>query len=45
MTHIFEDIRIDAIQLMDLWVDLLPEVLVSKFWGKVGWDQKGSGSY
>ncbi|ORZ03535.1 Rix1 complex component [Syncephalastrum racemosum] len=35
MTHIFEDIRIDAIQLMDIWVDLLPEVLVSKFWAKV----------
>ncbi|KAL0086680.1 Rix1 complex component [Phycomyces blakesleeanus] len=35
MTHIFEDIRLDAIRLIDLWVDIAPEVLVSKFWDTV----------
>ncbi|CDH55784.1 uncharacterized conserved protein [Lichtheimia corymbifera JMRC:FSU:9682] len=35
MSHIFEDIRNDAVKLMDLWVSLAPEVVVSRFWNRV----------
>ncbi|KAG0184060.1 hypothetical protein DFQ28_000212 [Apophysomyces sp. BC1034] len=34
MTHIFEDIRLDAIKLADLWVEIAPDVIVSKFWDR-----------
>jgi hypothetical protein len=35
MTHIFEDVRLDAVKLMDLWIDIAPNVIVSKFWNRV----------
>ncbi|KAI9268341.1 Rix1 complex component [Phascolomyces articulosus] len=35
MTHIFEDIRLDAVKLMDLWVKLSPETVVDRFWNKI----------
>ncbi|CEP16803.1 hypothetical protein [Parasitella parasitica] len=35
MTHIFEDVRLDAIKLMDLWIQIAPNVIVSKFWTRV----------
>jgi pre-rRNA-processing protein IPI1 len=35
MTHIFEDVRLDAIKLMDLWIQIAPDVIVSKFWNRV----------
>ncbi|KAF7731726.1 hypothetical protein EC973_008898 [Apophysomyces ossiformis] len=34
MTHIFEDIRSDAIKLADLWVEIAPEFIVSRFWDR-----------
>lgn len=35
MTHIFEDVRLDAVKLMDLWIQIAPDVIVSKFWNRV----------
>ncbi|KAI8647896.1 Rix1 complex component [Parasitella parasitica] len=35
MTHIFEDVRLDAIKLMDLWIQIAPDIIVSKFWNRV----------
>ncbi|KAI9481029.1 MAG: hypothetical protein EXX96DRAFT_617995 [Benjaminiella poitrasii] len=35
MTHIFEDIRLDAVKLMNLWIEIAPNVVVSKFWGRI----------
>ncbi|KAI9496682.1 hypothetical protein BDB00DRAFT_758106, partial [Zychaea mexicana] len=35
MSHIFEDVRLDAVKLMDLWVDLASETVVDKFWNKI----------
>ncbi|KAI8139489.1 Rix1 complex component [Fennellomyces sp. T-0311] len=35
MSHIFEDVRLDAVKLMDLWVDVAPETVVDKFWDKI----------
>lgn len=35
MTHIFEDVRLDAVKLMDLWIQIAPEIVVSKFWNRV----------
>lgn len=35
MTHIMEDIRLDAIKLLDIWVSILPDAVTSKFWTRV----------
>ncbi|KAI7905295.1 uncharacterized protein BX663DRAFT_484579 [Cokeromyces recurvatus] len=35
MTHIFEDIRLDAVKLMNLWIQIAPDIVVTKFWGRV----------
>jgi hypothetical protein len=35
MTHIIEDIRLDAIKLLDLWVNTIPEAITGKFWKRV----------
>ncbi|KAI7861883.1 hypothetical protein BDF14DRAFT_1897792 [Spinellus fusiger] len=35
MTHIYEDVRLDAIRLIDLWVTIAPDVLVIKHWDRV----------
>ncbi|KAI8578021.1 hypothetical protein K450DRAFT_249529 [Umbelopsis ramanniana AG] len=35
ITHIYEDVRADAIKFMDLWIDLAPEFIVSRYWDKV----------
>ncbi|CAO3637389.1 unnamed protein product [Cunninghamella echinulata] len=35
MTHIMEDIRLDAIKLLDIWVSLLPDAVTSKFWTRI----------
>lgn len=35
MTHIFEDVRNDAVKIMDLWVKVAPDVVRGKFWDKV----------
>ena len=35
MSHIFEDVRLDAVKLMDLWVNLASTAVVDKFWNKV----------
>lgn len=35
MTHIFEDVRLDAVKIMDLWIQIAPDVIVSKFWNRV----------
>ncbi|KAI8384700.1 Rix1 complex component [Radiomyces spectabilis] len=35
MTHIFEEVRLDAIKLLDLWVEIAPNVIVTKFWERV----------
>lgn len=35
MTHIFEDVRLDAVKLMDLWIQIAPDVIVTKFWSRV----------
>lgn len=37
MTHIFEDVRNDAVKTMDLWVKVAPDIIKSKFWDKVEW--------
>ncbi|KAI8886564.1 hypothetical protein K501DRAFT_243995 [Backusella circina FSU 941] len=35
MTHIFEDVRLDAVKLMDLWIQITPDIVVSKFWNRI----------
>ncbi|CAG8574334.1 108_t:CDS:10 [Ambispora gerdemannii] len=35
MTHIYEDIKIDALKFMDIWLSIAPEVVVNGFWDKV----------
>ncbi|KAI8971431.1 Rix1 complex component [Mycotypha africana] len=35
MTHIFEDVRLDAVKLMDLWIKMTPDIVVSKFWNRI----------
>ncbi|KAG1445954.1 hypothetical protein G6F56_009732 [Rhizopus delemar] len=35
MTHIFEDVRTDAVKFMDFWILLSPELVVSKFWSRI----------
>jgi hypothetical protein len=35
MTHIMEDIRLDAIKFLDLWVNIVPEAITGKFWRRV----------
>ncbi|KAI8385752.1 Rix1 complex component [Blakeslea trispora] len=35
MTHIFEDVRLDAVKLMDLWIQIAPEMVVTKFWTRI----------
>ncbi|KAI8097470.1 Rix1 complex component [Halteromyces radiatus] len=35
MTHIMEDIRLDAIKLLDLWVGMVPEAVIGKFWKRI----------
>ncbi|KAG2216970.1 hypothetical protein INT45_011876, partial [Circinella minor] len=35
MSHIFEDVRLDAVKLMDLWVNLASAAVVDKFWNKI----------
>ncbi|KAM3583048.1 rRNA processing protein [Umbelopsis sp. WA50703] len=35
ITHIYEDVRADAIKFMDLWIELAPDFIVSKYWDKV----------
>lgn len=35
MTHIFEDVRLDAVKFMNLWIQIAPDVVVSKFWNRI----------
>ncbi|GAB5593023.1 rRNA processing protein [Umbelopsis nana] len=35
ITHIYEDVRADANKFMDLWIELAPEFIVSRYWDKV----------
>ncbi|RHZ46096.1 hypothetical protein Glove_634g10 [Diversispora epigaea] len=35
MTHIYEDIRADAIKFMEIWTTVAPDVVVNGFWQKV----------
>jgi hypothetical protein len=35
MTHIYEDIRIDAIKFMELWLNIAPDIIVDGFWQRV----------
>ncbi|CAO3642235.1 unnamed protein product [Cunninghamella blakesleeana] len=35
MTHIMEDIRLDAIKLLDIWITILPDEIVNKFWKRI----------
>ncbi|KAI8976044.1 hypothetical protein BDB01DRAFT_728363, partial [Pilobolus umbonatus] len=35
MTHILEDIRVDAVKLMDIWTHIAPDIIVTKFWNRV----------
>ncbi|CAG8442068.1 8043_t:CDS:10 [Ambispora leptoticha] len=35
MTHIYEDIRIDALKFMNIWLSIAPEVVVNGFWDKI----------
>ncbi|KAI8334562.1 Rix1 complex component [Chlamydoabsidia padenii] len=35
MTHIMEDIRLDAIKLLDFWVNTVPEAITGKFWKRI----------
>ncbi|KAI9310839.1 Rix1 complex component, partial [Dichotomocladium elegans] len=35
MSHIYEDIRNDAVKLMDLWVDTAPEIIATRYWDRV----------
>ncbi|KAJ2958479.1 hypothetical protein NQZ79_g5942 [Umbelopsis isabellina] len=35
ITHIYEDVRADAIKFMDLWIELAPDFIVSRYWDKV----------
>lgn len=35
MTHIFEDVRTDAVKFLNLWIQIAPETVVSKFWNRI----------
>ncbi|CAI2181828.1 19975_t:CDS:10 [Funneliformis geosporum] len=35
MTHIYEDIRVDAIKFMELWLNIAPDIIVDGFWQRV----------
>ncbi|KAI9254082.1 Rix1 complex component [Sporodiniella umbellata] len=35
MTHIFEDVRTDAVKFLDFWILMSPEPVVSKFWNRI----------
>ncbi|RUS22335.1 hypothetical protein BC937DRAFT_89635 [Endogone sp. FLAS-F59071] len=40
ITHIHEDIRLDAIKFMDLWIDIAPQMVVGRFWKKREWMER-----
>ncbi|KAI8059528.1 hypothetical protein BC940DRAFT_313503 [Gongronella butleri] len=35
LTHIMEDIRMDGVKLLDLWLDLVPDVISTKYWQRL----------
>ncbi|CAG8451772.1 10250_t:CDS:10, partial [Acaulospora morrowiae] len=35
MTHIYEDIRIDAIKFVEIWLSVAPDIVVDGFWRKI----------
>ncbi|CAG8479517.1 434_t:CDS:10 [Funneliformis mosseae] len=35
MTHIYEDIRVDAIKFMEIWLNIAPDIIVDGFWQRV----------
>ncbi|CAG8553939.1 10247_t:CDS:2 [Acaulospora colombiana] len=40
MTHIYEDIRIDAIKFIEIWLLVAPDVIVDGFWQKSANDKQ-----